>query len=79
MSLTMRPRMPVPISEIVELVGGRYDGPRDFSVRGVATLTDAEGDQRGDTPARAEACAGPPQCQRRHDNRPKLTRGSIAT
>ena len=34
--------MPVPISEIVDLVGGRYDGPRDLTVHGVATLADAE-------------------------------------
>jgi UDP-3-O-[3-hydroxymyristoyl] glucosamine N-acyltransferase len=37
--------MPVPISEIVELVGGRYDGPREIAIRGVAALADAESDQ----------------------------------
>lgn len=36
--------MPVPISDIVALSGGRYSGP-DLSVRGVATLADAGRDQ----------------------------------
>ena len=35
----------VPVSEIVELVGGRYDGPQDRILRGVNTLADAGGDQ----------------------------------
>jgi UDP-3-O-[3-hydroxymyristoyl] glucosamine N-acyltransferase len=35
----------VPIAEIVALVGGRYEGPPDRAVRGVATLKDATADQ----------------------------------
>ena len=35
----------VPIKEIVALVGGRYSGPDDRVIRGVATLTDASEDQ----------------------------------
>ena len=35
----------VSISDIVELVGGRYDGPGDRSIRGVAALADAADDQ----------------------------------
>jgi UDP-3-O-[3-hydroxymyristoyl] glucosamine N-acyltransferase len=35
----------VPIQEIVELVGGRYDGPADRVIRGVATLAEAAEDQ----------------------------------
>jgi len=35
----------VSISDIVELVGGRYHGPPDRSIRGVATLGEADGDQ----------------------------------
>jgi len=35
----------VPISEIVELVGGRYDGPADRAIHGVGTLAEAGGDQ----------------------------------
>src|SRR5438045_870654 len=35
----------VPISEIADLVSGRYDGPRDLAIRGVATLSDAQPDQ----------------------------------
>ena len=35
----------VPITDIVELVGGRYDGPRDRTVRGVAPLAEAGDDQ----------------------------------
>src|SRR5207253_1214534 len=35
----------VPIKEIVALVGGRYGGPDDRVIRGVATLTDASEDQ----------------------------------
>lgn len=35
----------VPVSEIAELVGGRYDGPPDRAVRGVGTLADAGDDQ----------------------------------
>ncbi|HKB79702.1 MAG TPA: UDP-3-O-(3-hydroxymyristoyl)glucosamine N-acyltransferase [Thermoanaerobaculia bacterium] len=35
----------VPISEIVALVGGRYSGPGDLLIRGVAPLADAAADQ----------------------------------
>ena len=35
----------VPIDEIVALVGGRYGGPRDRRIRGVASLADAGDDQ----------------------------------
>src|SRR5581483_30182 len=35
----------VPISDIVALVGGRYEGPKDRFIRGVATLSDAAADQ----------------------------------
>jgi len=35
----------VPIKEIVALVGGRYSGPGDRVIRGVATLKEASGDQ----------------------------------
>jgi UDP-3-O-[3-hydroxymyristoyl] glucosamine N-acyltransferase len=35
----------VSIKDIVELVGGRYDGPPDRSIRGVAALADAGDDQ----------------------------------
>ena len=35
----------VPVKEIVALVGGRYGGPGDRVIRGVATLKDASGDQ----------------------------------
>jgi UDP-3-O-[3-hydroxymyristoyl] glucosamine N-acyltransferase len=35
----------VSISDIVELVGGRYDGPGDRSIRGVAPLAEAGDDQ----------------------------------
>jgi len=35
----------VPVSEIVALVGGRYDGPADRAIRGVNTLAEAGGDQ----------------------------------
>src|SRR5947207_15317071 len=35
----------VSINEIVELVGGRYQGPADLVVSGVATLADAGDDQ----------------------------------
>ncbi|HUJ16331.1 MAG TPA: LpxD N-terminal domain-containing protein, partial [Thermoanaerobaculia bacterium] len=34
----------VPIKEIVDVVGGRYSGPDDRLIRGVATLTDASDD-----------------------------------
>ena len=34
----------VRVDDIVALVGGRYDGPRDRVVRGVATLQDATSD-----------------------------------
>src|SRR5580765_6154299 len=36
---------PVPVSEIVTLVNGRYGGPEDLAVSGVATLADAREDQ----------------------------------
>src|SRR5687768_14818007 len=32
---------PVPIEEIVAFVGGRYEGPGDVMIHGVATLADA--------------------------------------
>ncbi len=35
----------VPINEIVDLVGGRYQGPADLLVSGVATLAEARADQ----------------------------------
>src|SRR5437867_12273132 len=35
----------VPIKDIVALVGGRYEGPTDRLIRGVATLKDAAPDQ----------------------------------
>lgn len=35
----------VPIADIVALVGGRYDGPPDVVIRGVAALADAKADQ----------------------------------
>ena len=35
----------VPITDIVALVGGRYEGPTDRLIRGVATLKDAAPDQ----------------------------------
>src|SRR5437867_1651167 len=41
----MRPRMPVPISEIVDLAGGRYPGHRDLEVLALATLADARPDK----------------------------------
>jgi len=42
----MRARMPaVPISEIVAYTGGRYEGPADRMIEGVASLTDATATQ----------------------------------
>src|SRR5258706_13046916 len=42
----MRARMPaVPISEIVAYTGGRYDGPADRMIEGVAPLAEASGTQ----------------------------------
>jgi UDP-3-O-[3-hydroxymyristoyl] glucosamine N-acyltransferase len=35
----------VPITEIVALVGGRYDGPRNRTIRGVAALSEAADDE----------------------------------
>src|SRR5206468_1326858 len=39
------PMTSVPISDLATLVGGRYEGPGDRVIRGVATLADATGEQ----------------------------------
>jgi len=44
-SATMRGLMPqVSLGEIVDMVGGRFDGPRDRVIRAVAPLAEAEAD-----------------------------------